>query len=61
MQYDTAKWAKQQKPAKIEVTIICVTGYTYACNSLTNFEYGAHAMTGNGSYLNFLNFAWKNS
>ena len=57
----TAKWAKQQKPAKIEITIICVTRYSYACNSLTNFENGAHAMTGNKSYLNSLNFAWKNS
>ena len=62
MQYDTAKWAKQQKPAKNEIEKkYLVTGYTYACNSLTIFEYGVHAMTGNGSYLNSLNFAKKNS
>ena len=35
--------------------------HTYNCNSLTNFEYEAHAMTGNGSYMNFLKLTWKNS
>jgi hypothetical protein len=25
------------------------TGYVYACNNLTNFEYEANPMTGNGN------------
>jgi len=33
----------------------------YACNDLTSFEYEAHAMTGNGSYVNLLKLASKNS
>ena len=31
-----------------------LTGYTYACNSLTNFEYEAHPMIGNGNHMNLL-------
>jgi len=38
-----------------------LTDYTYACNDLTSFEYEAHAMTGNGSYVNLLKVASKNS
>ena len=38
-----------------------LTGYNYACNSLTNFEYEAHPMTGNGSHVNPLKLARKNS
>ena len=30
-------------------------------DSMTNFEYEAHAVTGNGSYVNLLKLAWKNS
>ena len=30
------------------------TGYTYACNSLTDFESEVHAMTGNGNQVNLL-------
>ena len=37
-----------------------VSGYTYACNSLTNFKFEVHAMTGNESYVNFLKLAMKN-
>ena len=37
-----------------------VSGYIYACNSLTNFKFEVHAMTGNGSYVNFLKLAMKN-
>ena len=29
-----------------------LTGYSYVSNSLTNFGYVVHTMTGNGSYLN---------
>ena len=29
----------------------------YACNSLTNFQYEVHAMTGNGSYVNLVKLA----
>ena len=31
-----------------------LNGYTYGCNSLTNFEYKVHEMTGNGSNVNLL-------
>ena len=38
-----------QKPAKNMITnFVKLTGHTYACNSLTNFEYKGHAKTGNG-------------
>jgi hypothetical protein len=30
-----------------------------ACNSLTSFEYEAHALTGNGNDGNMLKLAWK--
>ena len=38
-----------------------LTCYIYDCNSLTNFKFEAHPITGNGSWVNFLKFAWKNS
>ena len=38
---------------------VTLTGYPYASNSSTNFWYDAHAMTGNGSQVNFLKFAGK--
>ena len=31
-----------------------MTGYTFACNSLTHYECKAHTMTGNGSYVKLL-------
>ena len=34
--------------------VVKLTGYTYACNSMTNFEYEAHSMTGNGNKVNVL-------
>ena len=33
-----------------------LSGYAFSCNSLTNFEYEVHAMTGNGNKLNYLGF-----
>jgi len=37
-----------------------LTGHTYyACNSLTNFQYEVHAMTGNGNQVNLLKLGWK--
>ena len=36
-----------------------LTGHSYACNNLTNFEYEANAMTGHR--VNLLKLAWKNS
>ena len=36
-----------------------LTGHSYACNSLKNFEYEAYAMTGNGNQVNLLNFRGK--
>ena len=40
--------------------IVKLTGYTYACNDLTNFEYQAQAMTGNGNCMNLLKLVKKN-
>ena len=31
------------------------TGHTYTCNSLTNFWYETHSITGNGNYVNVHN------
>ena len=28
-----------------------LTGYTYSCNSLTDFEYDANVITGNGNHV----------
>ena len=36
-----------------------LTGQSYACNSLKNFEYEAYAMTGNGNQVNLLNLSGK--
>ena len=38
-----------------------LTGHTYAYNSLTNFQYEVHAMTGNGNQVNLPKLGWKNS
>ena len=44
------------------IIFVKLTGYTsYACNSLTNFKYEAHGMTGNRNQVNLLKFAWKSS
>ena len=39
--------------------IMKLTRNTYASNDLTNFEYAAHAMTGNGSYKNMQKLVLK--
>lgn len=38
-----------------------ITDHTCACIDLTNSKYVVHAMTGNGSCVNLLKIAWKNS
>ncbi len=44
-----------QNPPKIRIKkFLKLTGYTYACNSLTNIEYEAHAKTENGNYRHLL-------
>jgi hypothetical protein len=35
-----------------------LTGHTYPCNSLTNFTYEVHAMTGNGNYVKSEQASW---
>ena len=45
---------------KIRQKFVKLIDYTYACNSLTNFEYiilKVHAMTGNGNHMNRLKIA----
>ena len=55
-------WAKQQNHAKNRIQkFVKLTGHTYAYNSLTNFQYEVHAMTGNGNQVNLLKLGWKNS
>ena len=51
-------WANLKKPAKnkIEKKIVKSTHYSYACNSLTSFEYEGYVMTGNGNYVTWLKF-----
>ena len=54
-------WANLQKPAKHLIgKFVKMTDRTCACNSLTNFEYEGHTMTGNGNYVNLLKVSWKN-
>ena len=43
---------KLQKPAKNQIKKKFV--------NLTNFEYEAHTLTGNGSHVNLMKFAWNN-
>ena len=51
-----------KNPPKMRLRkFVKLTGYTYACNSLTNFESEVHAMTGNGNQVNLLKLAWQNS
>ena len=51
-----------KKPAKNEIQkFVKWTDRTNAYYDLTNFEGEAQAMTGNGSYLNMLKLACKNS
>jgi len=38
-----------------------LTDQTCACNDLTNFEWEANAIAGNGSYVNLLKLEEKNS
>ena len=33
-----------------------LTGHSFSCNTLTNFEYHMRAMTGNGNYVNLFIF-----
>ena len=37
--------------------IVKTTHYSYACNTLTNFEYEGCVMTGNGNYVTWLKLA----
>jgi hypothetical protein len=46
------------KPAQ---KFVKLTDPPYVFNSLTNFGYEVHAMTGNGSYVNLLKLVLKNS
>ena len=46
-------WAKYKKPTKNQIEkIVKLNDHIYACNSLRNLECEAHAMTGNGNYVN---------
>jgi hypothetical protein len=54
-------WSKWQKSAYNWIQkFVKLTDKTYACNSLTNFEYYVPSMTGNGNYMNLLELPWKN-
>ena len=44
---------------KLIKKFVKVTGLSYVCNSLTDFEYEVHTMTGNGNHLNMLKFTLK--
>ena len=48
-------WAKHQKPAKSMIEkFVKLTDHNCACKDLTNFEWEAQTMTGNGSSVNTL-------
>ena len=48
-------WNNRKNLQKLHWTI---RGHTYACNSLTNFGYEVHAMTGNGNYVKSEQVSW---
>ena len=51
----------EKKPPKTRLKkFVKMTDLTSPRNSLTNFEYEAHATTGNGSYVNLLTLDCKN-
>ena len=51
----------EKNPPKTRLKkFVKMTHLTCPRNSLTNFEYEAHARTGNGSYGNLLKLAYKN-
>jgi hypothetical protein len=55
-------WVNSGQIAKITFEkFVKLTGHTYAYNSLTNFQYEVHAMTGNGNQVNLLKVFLKNS
>jgi hypothetical protein len=55
-------WVTLQKPAENEIQkFVKLTDRADACNDLTHFEGEALAMTENGSYVNMLKNACKNS
>jgi hypothetical protein len=57
----THGWAKHKIPPKIRFRkFVKLTDHTYAFKNLTSFEYEAHAMTRNGTYVNLQKLAWKN-
>ena len=46
----SAQFGPMAKPAKNKIEkFVKLTDHSYACNSLTNFEYEAHTITGNGN------------
>ena len=53
---------RSQKPAKNWTKkVVKSTDHTYACSSLTNFQYVKNQIIGTGNYVNLLKLAWKNS
>ena len=48
-------------PKILPKKFVKLIGHCYACNSLTNFYYEAHAITGNGNLVNLMKLAWINS
>ena len=51
----------KKNPPKIRfLKIVKLTDHTFACSSLTNFEYEGHAMTGTWSFIYLLKFLQKN-
>ena len=52
----------EKKPPKTRFKkFVKMTHPTCPCNNLTNFEYEAHATTGNGSYVNLLVKTFENT
>ena len=57
-----SNYANNKTPPKMKFKkVVKLTGYTYACNSLTNFDYEGNSMTGNGNQVNFLKLILENS
>jgi hypothetical protein len=51
VEHSGTKLKKKNLPKIGLEKFVTLTDHTCVCNDLTNFEYGAHVMTGNGTYV----------
>ena len=52
--YSCGTKCRKNQPKMLVKKFVKLTDRTYACKSLTNFQFSAHNITGNGNYINLL-------